>query len=86
MSTHVNVFFPDSRRRAVEARAGTRHFTHAQRPPHVATSEQDYDDDEREFLFACDAYIRRTGHKFPAFSELLGVAKSLGYAKPSGQG
>ncbi len=67
---------------AVAKRAETLHLTYVQRPPHVATSEQAYDADEQEFIFACAAYIKRTGHRFPAFSELLGVLRTLGYAKP----
>src|SRR5258708_4909925 len=41
----------------------------------------EYTDEEREFIVAMDAYINMTGHKFPAFTEILKVAKSLGYRK-----
>ena len=40
-----------------------------------------YSEEEAEFIFAVRAYIVRTGKKFPTFSEILGVAKSLGYRK-----
>lgn len=42
----------------------------------------DYTDEEREFLHAMDDYITRTGRRFPAWTEALGVLKSLGYRKP----
>lgn len=41
----------------------------------------DYSPDEWEFAAAMDAYKRRTGNRFPAWSEVLAVAKSLGWRK-----
>lgn len=42
---------------------------------------QDYTADEIEFIKAMEAYKRRTKRKFPTFTEVLAVAKSLGYRK-----
>jgi hypothetical protein len=41
-----------------------------------------YDDDELEFIKAMDRYMRTTGIRFPKFTEVLAVAKKLGYRKP----
>lgn len=38
-----------------------------------------FTDDERVFLLAMERYIRTTGRKFPAWTEVLAVAESLGY-------
>lgn len=46
------------------------------------TSERYYDDDETEFLAAIAAYQDRTGDRFPPWSRVLAVLKSLGYIKP----
>lgn len=40
-----------------------------------------YTDEEWHFICAVRAYQSRTGHKFPTFSEILAVAKSIGYRK-----
>ncbi len=45
------------------------------------TSETDYDDEQREFIRAVDAWRQRTGRSFPSNTELLAIAKSLGYRK-----
>lgn len=42
---------------------------------------EDYSADEVEFLKAMQGYMKRTGRKFPSFTEVLAVAKSLGYTK-----
>lgn len=49
---------------------------------HPATSDRFYEDDEAEFLAAIEDYKRRTGRKFPTWSEALRVCKGLGYRKP----
>ncbi len=46
-----------------------------------AIRTQDYTDEEREFLRAMDAWMKRTGRRFPTFCEFLAVVKSLGYRK-----
>lgn len=51
--------------------------------PNPATSDRGYTDDESEFIGAIRAYQDRTGRKFPAWSEVLDVIRSLGYAKPA---
>lgn len=48
---------------------------------HPATGDRDYSDDDREFLAAIEAYQRRTGTKFPPWSDVLKVLLSLGYRK-----
>lgn len=52
--------------------------------PRIDMAEKDYTDDEFEFIRAMEAYIKRTKHKFPSFTECLKVAKSLGYRKDHG--
>jgi hypothetical protein len=46
-----------------------------------STSDRIYDDDESEFLMAIKAYQERTGNRFPRWSIVLGILKSLGYRK-----
>jgi hypothetical protein len=50
---------------------------------HASTSEIDYTADETEFFRAIEAWKGRTGKKFPTNSELLGIARDLGYRKPA---
>jgi hypothetical protein len=48
----------------------------------VITSDAiDYDDAEMEFMKAVQAWKKRTGKLFPAISELLAIARELGYRK-----
>lgn len=49
---------------------------------HHATADVIFADDETEFLMAMRNYQASTGKKFPTFTDILGVAKSLGYRKP----
>lgn len=67
----------DSRARGTAAAAAVRRGRPAM--AHPATGEPDYDDEEREFLMAIEAFKRATGRKFPTWTEALGVLKSLGY-------
>lgn len=46
------------------------------------TSEVIYDDEQREFIAAVQAWRKKTGRTFPSNTELLAIAKSLGYRKP----
>lgn len=41
----------------------------------------EYDQEEIELIKAIDRYRRRTGRRFPTCTEILKVAKSLGYRK-----
>jgi hypothetical protein len=41
----------------------------------------DYTDDEREFLQAMDRFKRSHNRPYPTWREVLGVLRSLGYAK-----
>jgi len=47
-----------------------------------ATCEREYSTDEVEFMQAIQAFKQRSGRPFPTWSEVLAVAKSLGYRKP----
>ncbi len=41
----------------------------------------DYSDEEREFLKAMDAWMKRTVRRYPTFCEFLAEVKRLGYHK-----
>ncbi len=41
----------------------------------------DYTDDETEFILAMEEFMTRNRRRFPTFTEVLAVAKSLGYRK-----
>jgi hypothetical protein len=45
------------------------------------TCDRDYSAAELEFLAAIQQYKRASGRNFPTWSEVLEVARSLGYAK-----
>lgn len=47
----------------------------------TVTSETEYSDDEREFLLAVEKYKRERKRPFPALSEVLAIARSLGWRK-----
>lgn len=40
-----------------------------------------YTDEEREFLAAVEDWMRRTGRKFPSFTDVLAVASEMGYVR-----
>jgi hypothetical protein len=46
---------------------------------HPTTSEMDYSKAEEQFMMAVDAWKTRTGRRFPTLSEILGIARALGY-------
>jgi hypothetical protein len=46
-----------------------------------ATKDVIYDAEEAEFLKAIADFQKATGKKFPTFTEVLGVAKSIGWSK-----
>ncbi len=48
---------------------------------HEINMGAEYTPEEIEFLQAMDAYMRAKGKRFPSFTEVLNVAKSLGYRK-----
>lgn len=50
-------------------------------PPNPATSERDYTPDEVEFQRAIEAYKKARRRPFPSWSEVLWVARTLGYRK-----
>lgn len=41
----------------------------------------DYTDDEKEFIEAMEQYMATYKRRFPSFTEVLWVAKALGYRK-----
>lgn len=45
------------------------------------TSERFYTDEELEFLKAVERYRRETKRPYPTCTEILAIAKSLGYRK-----
>ena len=45
----------------------------------AATADRIYDDEESEYLHACEAYARRYQRKFMRATDYLAVIKSLGY-------
>lgn len=57
---------------------------HPGHPGHETEDGSEYSEEEVEFIRAMEAYMRRTGRRFPKFTEVLGVAKSLGYRKVNG--
>jgi hypothetical protein len=67
------------REKAVAARRGRPFVPHR---GDVATSDRLYDADEAEWLRAVERHKAATGDRFPTYADLLGVLKSLGYAKP----
>ncbi len=51
------------------------------KPPSIAGSEGDYTAEEFEFIRAMEAYMQRNRVRFPSFTQVLAVAKSLGYRR-----
>lgn len=76
---------PDRRQRnipvAVDRRKGDRRQGERRRQIDPTTCERDYDQQEIEFMKAMDDYKRDFARPFPTWSEVLEVAKSLGYRK-----
>ena len=52
----------------------------AMEPPENASNEPT-DEEKLEFLKAMDAYKNRTGTQFPTWTQVLHIAKALGYRK-----
>ena len=48
------------------------------------TCDRDYTDRELEFMWAMHEYKQSSGRMFPTWSEVLEVARGLGYSKPAG--
>lgn len=46
-----------------------------------ALSGANYTAEEEEFIRAMQTYMRVTGRRFPSFTEVLSVARALGYRK-----
>ena len=47
----------------------------------VYTDGREYTDDEREFIAAMERWMKEHRCRFPKFTDVLNVAKSLGYRK-----
>lgn len=52
-----------------------------ERRGNVLTCEIDYTDEEREFILAMERYKRERKRPFPSFTEVLAVARALGYRR-----
>lgn len=50
---------------------------------HPACEQRIYEPDEIELMDAVEKWKKRAGRKFPATSEILHIAKGLGYRKVS---
>jgi hypothetical protein len=70
-------FTEENRTRAISARRRKGKAT----VPHPTTRETPYSDDEWQFILAIREYKERVGNKFPSYSEVFGVVKSLGYVQ-----
>lgn len=66
---------------AVDRRRTDRRTGERRRQIDPTTCERDYDVEEIEFMKAIDEYKRDFCRPFPTWSEVLEVAKSLGYRK-----
>lgn len=66
---------------AVDRRKGERRTGERRRQIDPTTCERDYGDDEIEFMKAIDEYKRDFARPFPTWSEVLEIAKALGYRK-----
>lgn len=66
---------------AVDRRRGDRRTGERRRQIDPTTCERDYDVEEIEFMKAIDEYKRDFCRPFPTWSEVLEVAKALGYRK-----
>lgn len=71
---------------AANIRAAKRRAARTDPGLHPATADIDYSRDEMEFILAMHEYQHATGRKFPAYTEVLRVLKSLGYARAAGSG
>ena len=62
-------------------------FPNIKAQPHPATViTATYDADETEYMAAVQQFKTHTGRLFPTCSDMLSVAKSLGYARPASAG
>ncbi len=52
------------------------------KPRSLIGSEEHYSQEEFEFIKAMEGWMQRNRVKFPSFTQVLAVAKSLGYRKP----
>jgi hypothetical protein len=66
---------------AVDRRVGERRTGERRRQIDPTTCERDYDTEEIEFMKAIEDYKRDFCRPFPTWSEVLEVAKALGYRK-----
>lgn len=66
---------------AVDRRSGERRTGERRRQIDPTTCERDYDTEEIEFMRAIEDYKKDFCRPFPTWSEVLEVAKALGYRK-----
>lgn len=75
------LLFSSSDRVAATNKSNQNKILYLKRAFHVATSDKQYTDDELEFINAMYDYSKSTNRKFPTYSEILNVLKTLGYQK-----
>ena len=63
--------------------ANARQVSNRRRHVDPTTCDRDYSNDEMEFIQAIELYKKTSGRTFPTWSEVLEVARSLGYRKES---
>lgn len=69
------------------AHATSASLPHAKAHPHPATMiTATYEADETEYMAAVQQFKARTGRLFPTCSDMLSIAKSLGYSRPTSAG
>ena len=84
--THESAAWTDAKAVAKARRAcKARHASGRRRLIDPTTCERDYSDAELEFMNAIQAYKARSGRLFPTWSEVLEVARGLGYEKAAGR-
>jgi hypothetical protein len=66
---------------AVDRRKGDRRTGERRRQIDPTTCERDYDTEELEFMKAIEDYKRNFARPFPTWSEVLEVARAMGYRK-----
>lgn len=76
-------YCPEHRTRAGRGEAKQRQVATAG-PGYATFKERDFSDEEAEFLKAIERFKREKRKPFPTWSEVLAVARSLGYRKVAG--
>ena len=78
-SIPINQFTVERREKASAASAVSNR--NPDKVDHPATSEMIYSDEEVAFMMAGEAWKAKTGRRYPSWSEVLKIAKEIGYTK-----